>query len=59
MLITSTTKSQFITGVLHDKETPGIGHSLFTHNNGQSSNSYFDEHFEPEFDILPEIPENV
>lgn len=38
---------------------PGIGKSLFTHNNGQSSNTYYDENFEPEWDILPEIPENV
>ena len=45
--------------VVHDKETEGIGKSLFTHNNGQSSNTYYDQYFEPEFDALPEIPENV
>jgi len=45
--------------IVHDKEEEGIGKSLFTHNNGQSSNSYYDEFFEPEFDELPEIPENV
>ena len=45
--------------VLHDKEEPGIGRSLFTHSNGQSSNTYFDQYFEPEWEELPEIPENV
>lgn len=45
--------------VLHDKEEPGIGKSLFTHNNGQSSNSFFDQNFEPEFQTLPIIPPNV
>merc|ERR1711860_303241 len=45
--------------VLHDKETDDIGKSLFTHNTGQSSNSFYDQYFEPEFDIEPEIPENV
>lgn len=45
--------------VVHDKETEGIGKSLFTHSNGMSSNSYYDKNFEPEFDKLPEIPENV
>ena len=45
--------------VVHDKEEDGIGKSLFTHNNGQSSNTFFDQYFEPEFDVLPEIPENV
>ena len=46
-------------GVLHDKEEEGIGKSLFTHANGQSSNTYYDEHWQPEWDILPEIPDNV
>lgn len=46
-------------GVVHDKETPGIGKSLFTHNNGQSSNTFFDQNFEPEFNRLPIIPPNV
>ena len=46
-------------GVVHDKETDGIGKSLFTHSNGMSSNSYYDKNFEPEFDKVPEIPENV
>ena len=45
--------------VVHDKEEEGIGKSLFTHNNGQSSNTFYDQYFEPEWDILPEIPENV
>jgi hypothetical protein len=30
-------------GVVHDKEEPNIGKSLFTHNNGQSSNSFYDQ----------------
>lgn len=45
--------------VVHDKEEELKGKSLFTHNNGQSSNTYFDQYFEPETDILPEIPDNV
>ena len=45
--------------VVHDKESENIGHSLFTHSNGQSSNTYFEENFEPEWDLTPEIPENV
>ena len=45
--------------VVHDKYEEGIGKSLFTHANGQSSNTYFELGFEPEFDVLPEIPENV
>jgi len=45
--------------VVHDKEEPNIGKSLFTHNNGQSSNSFYDQNFEPEFNILPIIPPNV
>ncbi len=49
----------FYLGVVHDKEEEGIGKSLFTHNNGQSSNTFYDQYFEPEWDILPEIPENV
>ena len=48
-----------LSGVLHDKEEVGIGKSLFTHNNGQSSNSFFDQNFEPEFQTLPIIPPNV
>ena len=49
----------FSLGIVHDKEEPGRGHSLFTHNQGLSSNSYYDPNFEPEYDITPEIPENV
>ena len=45
--------------ILHDKETEGIGKSLFSHANGQSSNTFYDKYFEPEWDVLPEIPENV
>lgn len=45
--------------VVHDKETEGIGKSLFTHNNGQSSNTFYDQYFTPEWQILPMIPENV
>ncbi|TRY73653.1 hypothetical protein TCAL_08799 [Tigriopus californicus] len=45
--------------VVHDKETEGIGKSLFTHSNGMSSNSYYESKFEPNFEEEPEIPENV
>lgn len=45
--------------VLHDKEVVGIGKSLFFHENGRSSNFFYRARWEPEFDILPEIPENV
>jgi hypothetical protein len=45
--------------VVHDKEEVGVGKSLFTHNNGQSSNTFYDARFEPEWNILPIIPENV
>ena len=48
-----------VSGLLHDKYTEGIGNSLFTHSNGMSSNSYYDEYWEPEFEAVPEIPENV
>jgi hypothetical protein len=48
-----------ITGVLYDKDVPGIGRSLFHHENGRSSNFFHRANFKPEFNILPEIPENV
>eukprot|EP00095_Tigriopus_kingsejongensis_P008816 maker-scaffold1015_size70757-snap-gene-0.10 protein:Tk08816 transcript:maker-scaffold1015_size70757-snap-gene-0.10-mRNA-1 annotation:"hypothetical protein DAPPUDRAFT_305821" len=44
---------------VHDKETTGIGKSLFTHSNGMSSNSFFDSKFEPNFEQQPDVPENV
>ena len=43
----------------------GIGKSLFTHSNGQSSNTFYDDKWEPEWDVLDkenmivEIPDNV
>jgi len=45
--------------LVHDKENVGLGKSLFFHDNGRSSNFYSQKNFKPEFDILPEIPENV
>jgi len=42
-----------------DKEVPGVGRSLFFHENGRSSNFFYDKSWEPEFRILPEIPDNV
>ena len=49
----------FTTGVLHDKETENIGRSLFTHSNGQSSNTFFDKDWQPEYDFKPLLPDNV
>ena len=48
-----------LSGVLHDKETENIGRSLFTHSNGQSSNTFFDKDWLPEFDFKPLLPDNV
>ena len=48
-----------VSGVLHDKETENIGRSLFTHSNGQSSNTFFDKDWLPEFDFKPLLPDNV
>eukprot|EP00096_Caligus_rogercresseyi_P016873 TRINITY_DN996_c0_g2_i3.p1 TRINITY_DN996_c0_g2~~TRINITY_DN996_c0_g2_i3.p1 ORF type:complete len:1255 (-),score=221.80 TRINITY_DN996_c0_g2_i3:184-3948(-) len=48
-----------INWVLHDKEALNIGRSLFHHGKGRSSNFYYSRSFEPEWEILPEIPENV
>ena len=45
--------------VVLDKFEEGIGKSPSTHAHKQSSNTFFEKYFEPEFDILPEIPENV
>jgi len=45
--------------MLNDKDTSGLGRSLFHHENGRSANFYHREDFRPEFDILPEIPLNV
>jgi len=45
--------------LVHDKETDGVGRSLFFHENGRSSNFFTKVDWEPEFRILPEIPENV
>jgi hypothetical protein len=49
----------FLSGVLFDKDVPGIGKSLFFHENGRSSNFFHRANFKPEFNIQPEIPENV
>lgn len=45
--------------LVHDKETPELGKSLFNHQNGRSANSYHRKDFRPEFDNYPEIPQNV
>merc|ERR1719334_1511778 len=45
--------------LVHDKESPELGRSLFHHENGRSANFYHKKSFTPEFDILPEIPDNV
>ena len=45
--------------LVHDKETPELGKSLFHHQNGRSANSYHRKDFFPEFDNYPEIPQNV
>jgi hypothetical protein len=47
------------TGHVEDKEMPGVGKTLFFHENGRSSNFYYDAQFEPEFVLVPEIPSNV
>ena len=56
------------TGILHDKEEEGIGKSLFTHANGQSSNTFYDDKWRPEWlneagddktNMMAEIPDNV
>ena len=46
-------------GVVFDKETVGVGKSLFFHENGRSSNFFYKANWEPEFRILPDIPDNV
>lgn len=45
--------------LVHDKESPELGKSLFFHENGRSSNFYHRKDFVPEFDNYPEIPQNV
>ena len=45
--------------LVHDKETPELGKSLFHHENAKSSNSYHRRDFQPEFQNYPEIPQNV
>ena len=53
---------------MHDKEEEGIGKSLFTHANGQSSNTFYDDKWRPEWlneagddktNMMAEIPDNV
>ena len=50
---------KIIAGLVHDKGSEEVGKSLFHHENGRSSNFFHRADFEPEFSILPEIPENV
>ena len=45
--------------LVHDKETPELGKSLFYHENGRSSNSYHRSSWTPEYHLYPEIPQNV
>ncbi|KAK7080924.1 hypothetical protein SK128_016330 [Halocaridina rubra] len=45
--------------VLDDKEDPEKGKSLFFHNNFRSSNYYYDEYFEPEFEAFPILSINA
>jgi len=45
--------------LVHDKGSEEVGKSLFHHENGRSSNFFHRADFQPEYDILPEIPENV
>lgn len=45
--------------MVQDKEDPQVGRSLFHHENGRSSNFFHRKDFEPEFNFLPEIPNNV
>ncbi|CAG0880442.1 unnamed protein product [Cyprideis torosa] len=44
---------------VEDKEDPNKGKTLFLHENGKSSNFFYDNVFEPDFDEFPEIPTNV
>jgi len=45
--------------LVHDGETPDLGRSLFYHEHGRSANFYHRQNWLPEFDNLPEIPDNV
>jgi hypothetical protein len=49
-------------------EEEGVGKSLFTHSNGQSSNTFYDDKWRPEYlneagddknNMMAEIPDNV
>ena len=52
-------QQKHLSGVVRDKEVTNVGRSLFFHENGRSSNFFYRSNWIPEFDILPEIPENV
>ena len=52
-------RKNFQLGLVHDKGSEEVGKSLFYHENGRSSNFFHRSDFQPEFNILPEIPENV
>lgn len=45
-------------GAVDDKVNPYKGRSLFLHENGRSSNFYYDETFRPVFDVRPLLPLN-
>ena len=48
----------FFIGSVDDKYDPYKGKSLFYHENGRSSNFYYDATFRPIFDVRPLLPQN-
>ena len=54
-------KTQFMfvfIGAVDDKVDPFKGKSLFTHENGRSSNFFFDASFQPIYEVRPLLPLN-
>ena len=47
-----------LVGSVDDKVDPFKGRSLFYHENGRSSNFYYDATFQPIFDYRPKLPDN-
>lgn len=45
-------------GSVDDKFDPYKGKSLFYHENGRSSNFFYDATFQPIFDVRPLLPAN-
>lgn len=56
MIITERKKS--LLGAVDDKSDPYKGKSLFYHENGRSSNFFYDATFQPIFDVRPLLPAN-